>query len=49
MSKYFPEPKLFTGKGKLELNLCNYATKSDLKNATVLTHQKLLKRLNYQA
>ena len=33
MSKYFPQPKSL-GKVKLELDLSNYATKTDLKNAT---------------
>ena len=34
MSKYFPESKSFGGKAKVELDLSNYATKADLKNAT---------------
>ena len=34
MSEYFPKPKSFGGKVKVELNLSNYVTKSDLKNAT---------------
>ena len=33
MSEYFPEPKSF-GKMKVELDLPNYATKINLKNAT---------------
>ena len=33
MSKYFPQPKSL-GKVKLSLDLSNYATKTDLKNAT---------------
>ena len=33
MSKYFPQPKSL-GKVKLELDLSNYATKTDLKSAT---------------
>ena len=33
MSEYFPEPKSL-GKAKVELDLSNYATKTDLKNAT---------------
>ena len=33
MVKYFPEPKSL-GKGKAELDLSNYATKTDFKNAT---------------
>ena len=34
MSEFFPEPKSFGGKVKVELDLSNYATKADLKNAT---------------
>ena len=33
MSKYFPKPKSSGGRVKVELNLSNYATKTDLKNA----------------
>ena len=33
MSEYFPDPKSL-GKVKVELDLSNYATKTDLKNAT---------------
>ena len=34
MSEYFPKPKSFGGKVKVELGLSNYATKADLKNST---------------
>ena len=34
MSEYFPEPKSSGGSVKVELDLSNYATKADLKNAT---------------
>ena len=34
MSKYFMEPKSSEGRVKIELDLSNYATKADLKNAT---------------
>ena len=34
MSEYFVEPKLPGGRVKVELDLSNYATKADLKNAT---------------
>ena len=34
MSKYFPKPKSLGANVKFELDLSNYATKSDLKNAT---------------
>ena len=33
MSEYFPEPKFSGGRVKVELDLSNYATKADLKNA----------------
>ena len=35
MSEYFPKTKSFGGRVKVELDLSNYATKADLKNATV--------------
>ena len=34
MSEYFPEPKSLEGKVKVDLDLSNYATKTDFKNAT---------------
>ena len=34
MSEYFPKPKFVGGREKAELNLFNYATKGDLKDAT---------------
>ena len=34
MSEYSTEPKSFGGRGKVELDLSNYARKADLKNAT---------------
>ena len=34
MSEYFAEPKSFGGKVKVELDLSNYAIKTDLKNTT---------------
>ena len=34
MSEYFPETKSLGGRVKVELDLSNYATKTDLKNAT---------------
>ena len=33
MSEYFPKPKFLGANGKVELDLSNYATKADLKNA----------------
>ena len=34
MSEYFPKPKPSWGNVKVELNLCSYATKVDLKKVT---------------
>ena len=34
MIKYFPKPNSFRENVKVELDLSNYATKTDLKNAT---------------
>ena len=34
MSKYFPQVNTLGGNVKVELDLSNYATKSDLQNAT---------------
>ena len=33
MSEYFPEPTSAGGRVKLELDVSNYATKADLRNA----------------
>ena len=41
MSKYFPEVKSLGGKLKVELDLSNYATKTDLKIATDADTSKL--------
>ena len=43
MSEYFPEPKSLGANVKVELDLSNYATKADLKNAAELIHWLLLK------
>ena len=48
MNEYFTESKALEGRVKVELDLSNYATKADLKNATgvdtskFLLHQKVL-------
>ena len=34
MSHYFPKPKSLGTNAKVELDLSNYATKAELKNAT---------------
>ena len=36
MREYFPKPKSFGGRVKVELDSSNYATKVDLKSATGL-------------
>ena len=46
MSKYFPEPKS-SGRGlKVQLNLSNYATKADLKNASGVDTSKFAKKVD---
>ena len=45
MSEYFPEPKSSGGKMKAELDLSNYATKANLKNATGVDTSKFTKTL----
>ena len=43
MSEYFPKSKSFGGRMKDELELSNYATKADLKNATGVDTSKFAK------
>ena len=45
MSKYFPEPKS-SEKVKFELDLSNYATKTDLKNATGIDTSSFAKKVD---
>ena len=42
MSEYFPKPKYLEGNVKVELDFCNYATKTDLNMQHVLIPQILL-------
>ena len=44
MSEYFPEPKSSGGRGKVELDWPNYATKADLQNATGADISKFFKK-----
>ena len=44
MGKYFPKLKSLGGKVKVELDLSNYATKADLKNATGVDTSKFAKK-----
>ena len=46
MSEYFPEPKSFGKKEKVESDLSNYATKADLKNATGVNTSKFAKKVD---
>ena len=46
MSEYFPEPKSSGGRVKVELDLSNYATKADLKNATGVDTSKFAKKVD---
>ena len=46
MSEYFPEPKSLAGKIKVELDLSNYTTKVDLKNATGVDTSKFAKKVD---
>ena len=45
MSEYFPKPNYLGKNVKGELDLSNYATKTDLKMQQELTHHLLLKRM----
>ena len=42
MREYFTEPKCFGTKVKVELDLYNYATKAELKNATGECSKKMM-------
>ena len=46
MSEYFTEPKSLGRRVKVELDLSNYATKTDLKNATSLDMSKFAKKVD---
>ena len=45
MSEYFPKPKYFGGKIKVELDLPNHTTKADLKNAVGVDTSKFAKKV----
>ena len=45
MSEYFPKPKSLGENLKVELDLSNYATKADLKNATGVDTSDFAKKL----
>ena len=46
MSEYFPEPKSLGRRVKVQLDLCNYAVKSDLKNSTGVDTLKFSKKVD---
>ena len=46
MSEYFPEPRSFGRRVKVELDLSNYATKTDLKNSAGVEASKLAKKVD---
>ena len=46
MNEYFPEPKSLGERVKFELELSNYATKADLKTATVVDTSKVAKEID---
>ena len=46
MRKYFPELKYLRGTVKVKLNLSNYVTKADLKNATGVDTSKFSKKVD---
>ena len=46
MSEYFLELKSLGGKVKVELDLSNYATKTDLKNATGIYTSSFAKKVD---
>ena len=46
MSEYFSELKSLGGRAKVELDLSNYATKTDLKNARVIDASKFSKKVD---
>ena len=46
MSEYFPKPKSFRGRMKIELNLCNYATETGFKNETGVDTFKFAKKVD---
>ena len=46
ITEYFPEPKPLGGRVKVELDLCSYATKPDLKNAAGVDTSKFAKKVD---
>ena len=46
MNEYFPEPKSLGGRLKVELDLSNYTTKADFKNAIGVNTSKFAKNVD---
>ena len=46
MSEYFPQPKFLGGRVKVELDMTNYTTKSDLINDTGAGTSKFAKKVD---
>ena len=46
MSEFSPKPKSFDGRVKVELDLPNYATKADLKNAASVNTSTFAKKVD---
>ena len=46
MSEQFPEPKFLERRVNVELDLCNYATKAYLKNATGVNTSKFAQKVD---
>ena len=46
MSEFFPKPKSFGGRVKVELDLSNYTKKADLKNARGVNTLKFAKKVD---
>ena len=49
MNKHFLEPQFSEGKMKLELDLSNYTTKTDLKNETGNDTSKFVKKIDLES
>ena len=47
MSEYFPEPKSLGERVKVELDLSNYSTETDFKNATGVDESKFAKKVDF--
>ena len=46
MSEYFPKPRPWGGNAKIKLDLSNYPTKADLRNATGVDTSKFAEKVD---